>query len=93
MAEWKCVNAARYFSNNLVISPQIAFPVHCLKSVRIWSYFGPYFPAIRTEYGNDVGRMQENTDQNNSEYGHFYAVVVSSVSEKLEAAVRRCSSK
>ena len=34
--------------------------VHCVKSVRIWSYSGPYFPAFGL-----------NTDQNNSEYGHF----------------------
>ena len=33
---------------------------HCVKSVRIRSYSGPF-----------LVRMQENTDQNNSEYGHF----------------------
>ena len=33
----------------------------CAKSVRIRSYSGPY--AVR---------MQENTDENNSEYGHFF---------------------
>ena len=33
---------------------------HCVKSVRIRSYSGPYSV-----------RMRENTDQNNSEYGHF----------------------
>ena len=33
---------------------------HCVESVRIRSYSGPY-----------LVRMQENTDQNNSEYGHF----------------------
>ena len=33
---------------------------HCAKSVRIVSYSGPYSV-----------RMRENTDQNNSEYGHF----------------------
>ena len=31
-----------------------------MKSVRIWSYSGPCFPAFGL-----------NTDQNNSEYGHF----------------------
>ena len=30
------------------------------KSVRVWSFSGPYFPALRL-----------NTDQKNSEYGHF----------------------
>ena len=33
---------------------------HCVKSVRIRSYSGPYFPAFRL-----------NTDQENSKYGHF----------------------
>ena len=36
------------------------FKVHCMKSVRIRSYSGPYFPAFGL-----------NADQNNSEYGHF----------------------
>ena len=31
-----------------------------MKSVRIWSYPGPYFPAFGL-----------NTDRNNSEYGYF----------------------
>ena len=35
---------------------------HCVKSVRIRSYSGPYFLAFGL-----------NTDQNNSEYGLFYA--------------------
>ena len=34
--------------------------MHCVKSVRIRSYSGPYFHAFTL-----------NTDQNNSEYGHF----------------------
>ena len=34
--------------------------VHCLKSVRIRSFSGPYSVL-----------MLENTDQKNSEYGHF----------------------
>ena len=33
---------------------------HCVKSVRIWNYFGPYFPAFGL-----------NTGQNNSEYEHI----------------------
>ena len=42
---------------------------HCVKSVRIRCYSGPYFPAfgLNTErYG-----MWENADQNNFKYGHF----------------------
>ena len=34
---------------------------HCVKSFRIRSYSGPYFSRI----------FRENTDQNNSQYGHF----------------------
>ena len=34
--------------------------LHCVKSVRIQSYSGPYSVRIR-----------ENADQNNSEYGYF----------------------
>ena len=39
--------------------------------------FWPAFSCIRTEYGEILRispysvRMRENTDQNNSEYGHF----------------------
>ena len=45
---------------------------HCVKYVPIRSYSGPYFPALglNTDAVNSV-RMRENTDQNNSEYGHF----------------------
>ena len=31
-----------------------------MKSVRIWSFFGPY-----------LVQMRENTDQKSSKYGHF----------------------
>ena len=43
-----------------------------MKSVRIRSFSGPYFPAfeLNTERYYSV-RMRENTDQKNSEYGHF----------------------
>ena len=40
---------------------KFSFPyLDCTKSARIPSYSGPYFPAFGL-----------NTDQNNSEYGHF----------------------
>ena len=51
---------------------------HCVKSVRIRSYSGPYsVRKIRSISPNSV-RMLGNTDQNNSEYGHF----LRSVSQK-----------
>ena len=48
-----------------------------MKSVRIPSYSGPYFAAsgLNTEKYRNISqnlvRIRENTDQNNSEYGHF----------------------
>ena len=48
----------------------------CLHSEFFWSVF----PRIRTEYGEIRSispysvRMWENTDQKNSEYGHFHVV-------------------
>ena len=51
---------------------------HCLKSVRIRSYFRIFvFSRIWTEYGEILRispysvRMRKNADQNNSEYGHL----------------------
>ena len=41
---------------------------HCVKSVRIRSFSGPHFPAFGL---NTEVRMRENTDQKNSECGHF----------------------
>ena len=38
-----------------------------------------------------LGRMRENADQTNSEYGHFLRSVTWNI--VTEAAVRRCSSK
>ena len=43
--------------------------VHCVKSVHIRSYSGSYFPVFGL-----------NTDQNNSEYGHF---LCSGICEKV----------
>ena len=42
----------------------IANAWHCVKSVRNRSYSGPSISPYSI-------RMRENTDQNNSEYGHF----------------------
>ena len=47
--------------------------IHCVQSVRIRSYSGPYFSAFgqNTERYPYSVRMRENTNQNNSEYGHI----------------------
>ena len=49
--------------------------VHCVKSVRIRGYSAPYFPAVELIEIHRISpysvRMRENTDKNNSEYGHF----------------------
>ena len=49
----------------LYLSKTFSQLIHCIKSVCIWSCSGPYFPAFRL-----------NKNQNNTEYGHFYAVIV-----------------
>ena len=51
--------------------------VHCIKSVRIRSYSGLYFRAFGL-----------NTDQNNSEYGHFLCS-----DKKVIAPDQTCSQK
>ena len=43
----------------------------CLKSVRIWSFSGPYFPAFGLPYSV---RMQENKDQKTPNTDTFHAV-------------------
>ena len=46
---------------SLFLHPRINFSDnHCVKNVGIWSYSGLYSV-----------QMRENTDQNNSKYGHF----------------------
>ena len=40
------------------------YDFHLVKNVCIWSYSGPYSVQI-----------QENADQNKSEYGHFLQIV------------------
>ena len=47
-------------------------------SVRIWTYSGLYIPAfgLNTERYTVFIRIRENTDQNNSEYGHFLRSVI-----------------
>ena len=58
-------------TQNLILESQ-----YCIKSVRIWNYFDPYFPSFGRKYLHSVSlRIQSEcgkiTDQNNSEYGHF----------------------
>ena len=49
---------------------------HCVKSVRIRTFFWSVFSRIQTEYEEIRSispysvRIRENTDQKNSEYGH-----------------------
>ena len=47
----------------------LTFIVHCVKSVGIRFYSGPHFPTFGLNPYS--AQMQENADQNNSEYGHF----------------------
>ena len=50
---------------------------HCVKSVRTRSYSGPYFSAFEVNTGCGKIRTRGNTDQNNSEHGHFSCSVCS----------------
>ena len=50
----------KYFVKLLVDDSSLIASIHCVKRVRIRSFSGPYFPAFGP-----------NTDQKNSEYGHF----------------------
>ena len=45
--------------------------IHCVKSVRIWSYSCPHFSAFGLRISPYSVRMWENVDQNNSKYIHF----------------------
>ena len=53
--------------------------LHCMKNLRIWSFFGPYFPAfgLNTER-NCISlysvRIRENTDQKTQNKNTFHAV-------------------
>ena len=53
-------NLRKHRNIKLVTTDRRRSHLHCVKSVRIRSYSGPYFPTFEL-----------NTDQNNSEYGHF----------------------
>ena len=46
----------------------LSLPEKCSYSELFWSAFS----RIWTKYGEYSVRMWENTDQNNSEYGHFF---------------------
>ena len=48
---------------------------YCVKSVRIRSFAGPYFPVFGLNTERYSVRMRENTDQKNSEYGHFSQIL------------------
>lgn len=70
MAYKKKIDVQYFFSiNNLLPGSSINVKIltdgaiHCVKSVRICSYSGPYFPVF--------SGMRENADLNNAEYGHF----------------------
>ena len=55
---------------NSILSERLALPEKCPYSKLFWSVFS----RIRTEYGEIFPysvRMGENTDQYNSNYGHF----------------------
>ena len=62
----------------IVLYGQILQLSHCVKSVRIRSYSGLHFPALRLNTGISPYsvRMWKNTDQYNSNTSTFHAVLV-----------------
>ena len=69
---------SKFFSQNSFS----VYNYHCVKSDRICSFSGAYFLRIPSY----SVRMRENTDQKNSEYGHFSRSVYSSASELIYLA-------
>ena len=69
-----------FFQTNTKLVVNFSLRDKCPYSGLFWSVFS----RIRTEYGEILRispysvRMRENTDQNNSEYGHFLHSVFSS---------------
>ena len=74
--------------------------MHCGKSARIRRFSSPYFPAFglnteRYSIFRDTPysvRMRENTDQKNSEYGHFSSSVRNSKLVTLRLKISRLNS-
>ena len=62
----------------------------CVKNIRIGSYSGPHFPAFGLNIWLRISPysvwMRENTDQNNSEYGHFSRSAKPNISKYTEAS-------
>ena len=46
--------------------------IHCVKSVCIRSYSGPYLSHILSVFSPNAGKCGENAEQNNTEYGHAW---------------------
>ena len=44
LSKWDCLSADICYINYID-------NMHCVKSVRIWSFSGPYFPALGRDYG------------------------------------------
>ena len=80
------------YTLKLIIEPFCMFRgftnSHYVKSVHIWSSSGPYFPVFGLTKPYLV-RMLENTDQKNSEYGHFTCCVNPNVDAKALTNTRK----
>ena len=54
---------------------KLTIVTHCVKSVLLRSFCGPYFPAFRLSTERYISpylvRMRKKEDQKNSEYGHL----------------------
>ena len=81
-----CLNGSYCYNVIIVILLQLSLCEKCPYSELFWSVFF----SIRTKY-REIRiispysvRMQENTDHNNSEYGHFFAQCLLCLNLKME---------
>ena len=74
-----------FFAKSVCTVCYLYWPIHvkfqlplrkkCPYSELFWSAFFPHFLAFRLNTLSVFSPMRENADQNNSEYGTFYAVI------------------
>ena len=67
--------------NNIFPKKKIE-PKYCVKSVRIRSFSGPYFPAFGLNISPYSVRMRENTEQKTPNTDTFHAVIISTTTKK-----------
>ena len=76
----------KFLIKRIAFSHWLSLRKKCPYSELFWSAFFPHFPAFGLNTGrysvslriqSECGKVRKNTDQNNSEYGHFLRSVSS----------------